>query len=103
MLLEGLAVDSKLVSSSTAPFSKGMATKPYFPFWVGNGARAPLLPSQILVTLREMQEREKALRLQKEQLQRELEEKKKKVGCWEYGLPVGSSLSSEARQSGSLG
>lgn len=32
-----------------------------------------------------MQEREKALRLQKERLQRELEEKKKKVGCWSVG------------------
>lgn len=44
-----------------------------------------------------MQEREKALRLQKERLQRELEEKKKKVGCWENGLHVGSVLSGERR------
>ncbi|CAO2584637.1 Inner centromere protein [Lemmus lemmus] len=35
-------------------------------------------PDRFLVVLREMQEREKALRLQKERLQRELEEKKKK-------------------------
>lgn len=49
-----------------------------------------------------MQEREKALRLQKERLQRELEEKKKKVGCWENGLHVGSVLSGEHREAGTM-
>lgn len=39
--------------------------------------------------LRELQEREKALRLQKEKLQRELEEKKKKVQGSQVWGPLG--------------
>lgn len=46
-------------------------------------------PDRFLVVLREMQEREKALRLQKERLQRELEEKKKKVGVLGKWAPCG--------------
>lgn len=48
------------------------------------------------MVLRELQEREreKALRLQKERLQRELEEKKKKVKESGPGAPVGSEPSS---------
>lgn len=51
------------------------------------------------MVLRELQEREKALRLQKERLQRELEEKKKKVqgsrggsGGWWGSLGVCAEL-----------
>lgn len=43
LLLEKSAVGSKLVSSSPVPFFKGMFTKPSFPFWDRNRARAPLL------------------------------------------------------------
>lgn len=42
--------------------------------------------------LRELQEREKALRLQKEKLQRELEEKKKKVQGSQCGVRSGAVL-----------
>lgn len=42
-----------------------------------------------MVVLREMQEREKALRLQKERLQKELEEKKRKVGVLGKWVPYG--------------
>lgn len=52
----------------------------------GTGLGSHDCPDRFLVVLREMQEREKALRLQKERLQRELEEKKKKVGCWSVGF-----------------
>ncbi|XP_051002856.1 inner centromere protein [Acomys russatus] len=45
---------------------------------IGTGLGPHYWPDRFLVVLREMQEREKALRLQKERLQRELEEKKKK-------------------------
>lgn len=68
----------------------------------GTGLGPYYWPDRFLVVLREMQEREKALRLQKERLQRELEEKKKKVGCWENGLHVGSVLSGEHREAGTM-
>lgn len=70
---------------------------------MGTGLGPHYCSDRFLVVLREMQEREKALRLQKERLQRELEEKKKKVGCWEHGLPVGSVLSCEVRELENLG
>ena len=58
--------------------------------WQGRtGAQLPTLTCSVSV-LRELQEREKALRLQKERLQRELEEKKRKVtggrACGSRGL-----------------
>lgn len=60
-----------------------------FPGRDGTGAWLPVLTSSGSV-LRELQEREKALRLQKERLQRELEEKRKKVtggrACGSHGL-----------------
>lgn len=56
-------------------------------------ARLPALTGSRSI-LRELQEREKALRLQKEKLQRELEEKKKKVhGSRACGACMGSALS----------
>lgn len=54
-----------------------------------------------MVVLREMQEREKALRLQKERLQRELEEKRRKVGVLGKWAPCG--LCAELRALGNLG
>lgn len=69
---------------------------PGFPSRDGNrawaGAPLPVLTGSCWV-LRELQEREKALRLQKEQLQRELEEKKKKVRGAGLRAPLGSALS----------
>ena len=44
-----------------------------------NRARAQLPSDRLCSILRELQEKERALRLQKERLQKELEEKKKKV------------------------
>ena len=74
--------------------SAGVPTPP-----VGRGAWLPwqgrdrgLLPALTISgsVLRELQEREKALRLQKERLQRELEEKRRKVrggrACGSHGL-----------------
>lgn len=61
------------------------ARGPGFPGRDGTGAQLPTLTCSVSV-LRELQEREKALRLQKERLQRELEEKKRKVtGGWACG------------------
>lgn len=73
----------------------GQRRGPGFPGRDGNRARAqlPALTGPCLV-LREQQEREKALRLQRERLQRELEEKKKKVqGSQGCGARPGSALS----------
>lgn len=62
---------------------------PGFPGRDGTGAWLPALTISGSV-LRELQEREKALRLQKERLQRELEEKRRKVrggrACGSHGL-----------------
>lgn len=76
-------------------FPMASADGPSFPGRDGKRARAqlPSLTGSRSV-LRELQEREKALRLQREKLQRELEEKKKKVqGSWACGAHVGSELS----------
>lgn len=78
------------VASSTAS-----ADGPGFRVRDGNRARAqlPALTGSRSI-LRELQEREKALRLQKEKLQRELEEKKKKVhGSQACGARMGLVLS----------
>lgn len=91
------ALGSKLVAHSAIPPSKvcpaGWAG---FPSRDGNrawaGAPLPVLTGSCWV-LRELQEREKALRLQKERLQRELEEKKKKVRGAGLRAPLGSALS----------
>ena len=66
---------------------------PGFPGRDGTGAWLPALTSSGSV-LRELQEREKALRLQKERLQRELEEKRRKVRGAGRVAPTGSALSS---------
>lgn len=88
-LLAGLPI-------SAVPSSTACAGGPGFPGRDGNRARArlPALTGPCSV-LRELQEREKALRLQKERLQRELEEKKKKVKGAGPGARTGSALSFE--------
>ncbi|KAB0377054.1 hypothetical protein FD755_011498 [Muntiacus reevesi] len=69
------------------------------------GPQLACLPRHSGSVLRELQEREKALRLQKERLQRELEEKRRKVTGEGSGhvTPTGSALSSGVGQPGPSG
>lgn len=80
-----------------------MSTKPRFSCGVGRGLGPYYWLDRFLVVLREMQEREKALRLQKERPQKELEEKKRKVGVLGKWAPCGFCAELRAESTGKPG